>query len=276
MRHQFEVPSPFDEFRVWSQRIRPLLVEADVQRGCLDVLEYVSTEMLNNVRDHAQAREARVALDWNPNSVVMHIEDSGRGVFTGIREALNMDSDADAALLLLKGKVTTDPAHHTGEGLFFAARVCDWFMLHSGALALSMGGPQAHWVYETPNESFVGTRLRFRVRRADPPALKSVFDRFCPQPELKFTRTEVSVGLMQQTDGALVSRSQGKRLVQGLDRFAAVHFDFSGVQSMQQGFADEVFRVWAAAHPGIALTVSAAGEGVVAMLKHVGASARQV
>lgn len=270
LRHQFDLALPFDEFRVWAQRMRPLLTAADIEPPCLAVLEYVCTEMLNNVLDHSSATRATVGLDWNPSSVVVHVQDEGRGVFAVVREALSLDSDADAALHLLKGKVTTDPQRHTGEGLFFSSRACDWFNLHSASTSLSLTRGAGSWVFETANEVIAGTRLRFRVSRAEAPALSTLFDRFCPQPELRFTRTQVGLALLQHSDGGLVSRSQGKRLVQGLDRFSAVEFDFSGVGAMQQGFADEVFRVWACAHPEVALSVEHADEPVLRMLRHVG------
>ena len=50
-----------------------------------------------------------------------------------------------------------------------------------------------------------------------------------------------------------VSRSQAKRLVHGLDKFREVVLDFKGVDLVGQGFADEVFRVWAREHPDVKL-----------------------
>jgi hypothetical protein len=85
------------------------------------------------------------------------------------------------------------------------------------------------WMFETPNESVPGTRIRARVSRSEVPDMKRLFDRFCPKPDLRFTRTLVQVGLLRHADGELVSRSQGKRLVLGLDRFSSVTFDFAGV-----------------------------------------------
>lgn len=38
-------------------------------------------------------------------------------------------------------------------------------------------------------------------------------------------------------------------MLHGLDRFREVVLDFEGVEAIGQGFADEVFRVWPAAHP---------------------------
>lgn len=80
----------------------------------------------------------------------------------------------------------------------------------------------------------------------------------------------MSVALLEQADGSLVSRSQGMRLVMGLERFEAVTFDFTGVSQMQQGFADEVFRVWRAAHPGIQIDVAHANESVQRTLARIG------
>ena len=39
----------------------------------------------------------------------------------------------------------------------------------------------------------------------------------------------------------------------GLERFREVVLDFAGVDAIGQGFADEVFRVWARAHAGTRL-----------------------
>ncbi len=38
-------------------------------------------------------------------------------------------------------------------------------------------------------------------------------------------------------------------MLHGLEKFSVVTLDFAGVQGVGQGFADEVFRVWARAHP---------------------------
>ncbi len=47
----------------------------------------------------------------------------------------------------------------------------------------------------------------------------------------------------------LVSRSQAKRIVRDLEESREVVLDFKGVDLVGQGFADEVFRVWAREHP---------------------------
>lgn len=49
--------------------------------------------------------------------------------------------------------------------------------------------------------------------------------------------------------GDLVTRSQARRLMQRVERFKTVVLDFASVTSVGQAFADEVFRVFANAHP---------------------------
>ncbi len=50
-----------------------------------------------------------------------------------------------------------------------------------------------------------------------------------------------------------VSRSEAKRLLRGLERFTHVTMDFTGIEEGGQGFVDEIFRVWAAAHPDVTI-----------------------
>ena len=72
-----------------------------------------------------------------------------------------------------------------------------------------------------------------------------------------------------------MSRSEAGRLVSGLERFREVVIDFGGVELVGQGFADEVFRVWAKDHPDVALIPTAMSEVVAFMVERAirGASA---
>lgn len=53
--------------------------------------------------------------------------------------------------------------------------------------------------------------------------------------------------------GEPVARSQARRICNRLDMFQEAILDFTDVVFMGQGFADELFRVYAAAHPQIKL-----------------------
>ena len=69
-----------------------------------------------------------------------------------------------------------------------------------------------------------------------------------------FAKTIVPVQLAQYEGEKLVSRAQAKRLTRRFERFQTVVLDFSDVEEIGQAFADEVFRVFQAAHPEITMT----------------------
>ena len=64
----------------------------------------------------------------------------------------------------------------------------------------------------------------------------------------------VLLRLAQHEGEKLVSRSQAKRVAHRFERFKRVELDFSGIEEIGQAFADEMFRVFATAHPGIRIT----------------------
>jgi hypothetical protein len=95
---------------------------------------------------------------------------------------------------------------------------------------------------------------------------KKVFDQFTSDDDIGFTKTVVPVRLAQYGDDKLVSRSQAKRLLARVDRFKTVIFDFQGVDSIGQAFADEVFRVFALKHPEIELLTIKTNSAVKRMI----------
>ena len=77
----------------------------------------------------------------------------------------------------------------------------------------------------------------------------------------------VPVDLARYVNDELISRSQARRVLMRLDRFNTVVFNFENVEQVGQGFADEVFRVFARAHPGIELIPIDANPQVMAMIR---------
>lgn len=65
---------------------------------------------------------------------VVEIRDEGRGAFTHLRRELGLPDAIAAVQEVSKGKVTTDPQHHSGEGIFFSSKVVDLFELSSAGL----------------------------------------------------------------------------------------------------------------------------------------------
>lgn len=89
-----------------------------------------------------------------------------------------------------------------------------------------------------------------------------------PNDDCDFNKTIIEMKRCT-TDGELVSRSQAKRVLARLDKFKKVILDFSGVKVMEQGFADELFRVGLNDLDGVVFEVINANEDVRFIIKHV-------
>jgi hypothetical protein len=266
-----EAKVPFEEDRLWIGAVRPWLAARQVAGEALKIANYVVTEMLNNVRDHSGSPIVVVRADASPVSFVLHVVDEGVGVFRRLSEGLGLDDPREAVIEVTKGKRTTDPAQHTGQGIFFSSRLCEWFCLEANGYAVAFAaGGRAEPLEFLSDSSRAGTTVKLRIARQPQKTLREVFDEYCPQPDIDFVRTRIAVRLMAEADASLVSRSQARRLMAGLELFTRVELDFDGVDNVAQGFADEVFRVWAKAHPAVTLKALNADVGVARMLRHVG------
>lgn len=82
------------------------------------------------------------------------------------------------------------------------------------------------------------------------------------------------MSLAQYGRDLLVSRSQARRILARFDRFKEVFLDFSGVEAIGQAFADEIFRVFAAAHSDLTITVVNANTDVSRMIGRAKAAAK--
>lgn len=242
------------EDRVWFNDILPLL--ADLPRNVLDIAHYGVSEMANNAIDHSASPFVVVTMERDAERLLLSVLDSGIGIFRKIAQALALPDDRLALLELAKGKFTTDPAHHSGQGVFFTSRAFDHFQIQSGGLYFDHNHQHDDdWLdeFETGGDGH-GTAAYMEIAVASPRELKAVFDQFSSGPDdYDFTRTIVPVRLAKQGDENLVSRSQAKRLLQRVERFRTVVFDFSDVRGIGQAFADEIFRVFANAHPDVEL-----------------------
>jgi hypothetical protein len=94
---------------------------------------------------------------------------------------------------------------------------------------------------------------------------KQIFDEFSDE-NYNFTKTVVPVRLAQYGHEKLISRSQAKRLLVRIDLFKVVIFDFDGVETIGQAFADEVFRVFSKQHPEVELCHANACKDVEQMI----------
>lgn len=240
------------EDQVWRNEVAPLL--KDLPRNVLDIWHYGFTEMVNNAIDHSGGHSLRVAIKMNPLITEIDVHDDGIGIFRKIKEELHLEDERHAVLELAKGKLTTDPERHTGEGIFFTSRMMDDFAILSGDVYFSHEyGKEEDWILEG-SPPHTGTSVFMYLANKSERTDQEVFDRFASDEEdYGFTRTVVPVRLARHGAEKLVSRSQAKRLLARVDRFKTVILDFKEIDSIGRAFADEVFRVFERNNPGIRL-----------------------
>lgn len=236
-----------DEADVW-RKVAACGVLGGLPRPVEDILYYALTEMVNNAIDHSGGTTVQVKFR-QAHRVVFEVVDDGIGVFRRIRQLLHLAREEEAVAELEKGKLTTDARRHSGEGIFFTSRLADRFELESGRTRWIVDNAANDTAIETiPDRA--GTRVSFEIDRSTEKTLEGGFSRWTT--ELAFDKTSSRVRLYEISE-RFVSRSEAKRLVRGLEKFREVVLDFDRVTLVGQGFADEVFRVWARAHREVKL-----------------------
>ena len=153
------------------------------------------------------------------------------------------------ALELTKGKFTTAPEGHSGQGIFFTSKALDEFRLEANGISFD---------HDTIRDDYalgvspvrLGTTVSGSIDAETTRTMAETFASFTQGEGFDTTRPSVKLAL--SGDG-FVSRGEARRLMDRLDEFAEVEIDFRGVDEVGQGFVDEVFRVWADAHPGVRL-----------------------
>ena len=239
------------EDKVWREHIRPRL--DNLSTNVFQICQYGFTEIVNNAVDHSEGTKLAIRLKRTHKFIEIWVVDNGIGIFTKIQKELNLDDQLHAILELSKGKLTTDPKHHTGEGIFFTSRMFDTFTLMSGKLHFSHFEPDADWLVEDTSEIHKGTAVIMKISIMSNRTTKAVFDQFTVEGDYGFSKTHVPVFLARYGDENLVSRSQAKRLLARFEKFKEILLDFNNVDSIGQAFADEIFRVFTSQHPNIHL-----------------------
>lgn len=240
-----------DENEFWHSRMAAAFsgIDDNVRVICQTGL----TEMLNNAIDHSEAPSAKVTLRMTAATIDMLVMDQGVGIFEKIRAAKGLTEPRHAILELSKGKFTTAPDKHSGIGIFFTSKMFDRFTVLSGDLSFFVeSGDKPEWLIEDVDREHAihGTTIEMRISRFSPRTSAEVYDRFTSMGEA-FSRTHVPVKLARYGDDKLVSRSQAKMVLSRFEQFGEVMLDFSGVDTVGQAFADEIFRVFPLSHPEV-------------------------
>lgn len=261
----YELTTSLKEDAVWADDINPLIKH--LPKNVFDIWDYGFTEMFNNAIEHSGGGRIEVFFQENAALSDVLIMDDGVGIFKKIQAELGLPDERHATLELAKGKFTTDPENHSGEGIFFTSRIFSKFDIASGEVHFSHAfGEEEDWIWEAKRPKF-GTAVLMQLNNYATHTIRKTFDKFTAGDDGGFNKTIIPVRLAQYGDDNLVSRSQAKRLLTRIDCFTTVIFDFEGVESIGQAFADEIFRVFARRHPEIELGETKANNDVKRMIR---------
>lgn len=246
-----------------------LSLQTQIGTGAFEIFSYAFTEILNNAVEHSQTNRILVEVILQAYDIVFMVRDYGVGVYAHMRDKLGLSSEAASLQELLKGKATTDPKRHTGEGLFFTSRCSDFLQISSHRLSLVFNNKTKE-VFTEAVRFQKGTDVRFGISRNTKKKLAESFDEYAGEDyDYTFSKTIVRVKLYGSHQDRFVSRSIAKRILNRLDQFEEIIIDFSGVRAIGQGFADEIFRVFQNRYPNIKIKTVNASEAILAMIKHV-------
>lgn len=264
-RTGYAITTDLAEDLVWKNDIVPRL--GSLPENVRDIWHYGFTEMLNNAIDHSEGSRIDVIIRKTAASTEMILMDDGVGIFKKVQSELALLDERHAILELAKGKLTTDPERHTGEGIFFTSRMFDSFDILSGGVYFSHKfGDAEDWILER-HGSRPGTAVWMKIDNHTSRTTKKIFDKFSSGDDYGFNKTVVPVKLAQYGNDKLVSRSQAKRLLARVELFKIVIFDFTDVETIGQAFADEIFRVFANRHPQMELVPVRANSNVKRMIE---------
>ncbi len=233
------------------------------------IFTYAFSEMLNNAIEHSRSEDIEVTLTRSNNYLIFKVRDFGIGVFRNVMKKRGLTSELEAIQDLLKGKTTTAPKAHTGEGIFFTSKASDIFILESFNYRLRIDNKIKDVFVEEVKNPKKGTLVIFTINTGSTRHLNDIFKKYQSNPEeYAFDKTEIQVKLY--TMGTIyISRSQARRILAGLDKFKSIVLDFDKVPTVGQAFADEIFRVFQSKYPEIKLTARNMNEAVAFMVKRV-------
>jgi len=244
----------------------PFLVQ--LTENVRSIFDYAFSEILNNAIEHSESIFVDVKVGADEKTLWFEISDNGIGVFKNVMGKRGLSSEFEAMQDLLKGKATTLPHAHSGEGIFFTSKVADVFVLDSFGYSLRVDNNIPDIFFEQTT-SRKGTKVSFSVSKNTNRRLTHVFSLYeTDHEDPDFDKTEIQVRLYK-VGTIYVSRSQARRILTGLEKFKHIILNFDYVPTIGQAFADEIFRVFGQKHPEIKITTTNMNEAVKYMIDRV-------
>lgn len=233
------------------------------------IFSYAFSEMLNNAIEHSKSKTVRVDVAIQNEILTFKIDDFGVGVFRNVMQKRNLKSEFEAMQDILKGKTTTMPRSHSGEGIFFTSKVGDLFVLDSFGYQLVVDNRIPDVFIRQIDKIKKGTKVTFELNIGAQTHLSDVFNKYAniaPDSDYGFDKTEIHIKLYTIA-GVHISRSQARRVLAGLEKFKIILLDFDKVPMIGQAFADEIFRVFHHKYPHIKIETKNMNKSVKFMVE---------
>lgn len=259
-----------------SDDVLPLL--SGISKEAREIWCYTFSEMMNNAIEHSGYQNicCRVKKDYLYTEI--GITDDGIGIFRNIQRFMEENtgrpvSYQDVQVELYKGKLTTNPENHSGEGIFFTSKMLKRFAVWSENTIFSAGCDaeekliQSHLIAYYTKLSKIGTMVVLQLENDCKRNPGEIFDLFATVDD-GFVKTVIPI-VKVCGDLGPIARSQARKILYRLEKFKYVELDFSGVDFMGQGFADEIFRVFKNQCPQTKITAVHASPSVYRMIRHV-------
>jgi anti-sigma regulatory factor (Ser/Thr protein kinase) len=234
-----------------------------IRKNISDILGYAFSEMLNNAIEHSDSKTIKVTMKKEKDNISFKVIDKGVGIFNNIMRKKKLQNTMEAIQDLLKGKQTTAPAMHSGEGIFFTSKVADVLLIQGSRKKIVFNNILDD-IFINDIKKITGTKIAFSVDLNSKKNLNEIFRQYTDS-SFEFSKTTVTIRLYKM-ESKYISRSQARRIVSGLEKFKTITLDFKDVKLLGQGFADEIFRVWKSNHPNISIRAINADENVEFMI----------
>ena len=248
--------------------LRQIKKESAILQGVADnvssIVDYAFTEMLNNAIEHSTSEKIDVVIMKTATDIRFTVADRGVGIFNNILKIKRLRTTIEAIQDLLKGKETTAPDAHSGEGIFFTSKIADLLTIKSFKKKIVFDNVGQD-IYIKDVQAVKGTKVDFVLDLKSKKKLADLFNKYTDE-SFQFSKTAVKVKLYHQ-DVDYVSRSQARRILAGLEKFKTIELDFKYVKTIGQAFADEIFRIWQSAHKDVKFVIINANENVMIMIK---------
>lgn len=253
-----------------SEEIKKHFIQLDgLKENIKSIFEYALLEMLNNAIEHSTSEKISVFVGLHNDILTFEVDDMGVGAFRNIMKNKHLHSETEAIQDLLKGKMTTAPKLHSGEGIFFTSKVGQEFILDSYGYQFIVDNIIKDVFIKKVRGQKQGTNVTFKINVHDTHHLDDVFRAYTnigEDSDYGFDKTEIRVRLYTM-GGVHISRSQARRVLTGLEKFKIIVMDYDRVPTVGQAFADEIYRVFHDKRPDIAIQDINMNEAVGFMVK---------